>query len=210
MSNFAPTAYAFWPAGTPRPGPDDEVVEFVERPQEPTPPLEIHTPIDLEDALSRVPREARNLLSAQVLSAFTRDQIQAAVQEMDGLADRLAGDSECTTADVPDWVRLGHLDVFLKWMKGDARTCLHAPHPDRPEPLFAVAWRPGIVVCRQCPHMLKVTGKKDKTCDACGHVCTGEDGDTIRSLMLQSGLLTYMAGACRDCAPADDDNGGPT
>ena len=83
---------------------------------------------------------------------------------------------------------------------------MHAPTHRRPEPVFSAAWRPGLVVCTQCLHLLGVTGVADRTCDRCGHVCDGiEAGDPIYSGTVFVGELGYQFGTCGDCRPAVDE-----
>ncbi|MGO8772063.1 MAG: hypothetical protein ACLQIK_08385 [Mycobacterium sp.] len=109
-------------------------------------------------------------------------------------------------SSVDDWLRLGLLDTFLTWVSGNARVCLHAPDFRRPEPVWAAAWKPGLVVCPRCTRQLKVFGDADAACDRCGRVTLGvEHDDGIYTLSVMLGALTYQAGACRDCLPEDAD-----
>jgi hypothetical protein len=101
---------------------------------------------------------------------------------------------------VPDWMRLGSLDTFLHWVAGEARVCMHAPDPRRPEPVFAAAWKPGLVTCGRCAFLLKAVGDDDRRCDCCGHLCAGVDaGDPICTTTVWLGALAYQAGVCGDC-----------
>jgi hypothetical protein len=114
--------------------------------------------------------------------------------------------TETAHADVPDWVRLPMLETYLGWCAGKARTCLHSPAPDRPEPVFATAWQPGLVVCSRCVQLtvLRPGSRRDRTCDRCGRVVAGiEHGDGIFAGRLQYGPLLYAWGACSDCLPDD-------
>jgi hypothetical protein len=109
-------------------------------------------------------------------------------------------------SSVDDWLRLGLLDTFLTWVSGNARVCMHAPDFRRPEPVWAAAWKPGLVVCTRCIRLLKVFGHADATCDRCGRVTDGvEANDPIYTLSVLLGGLTYQVGACRDCLPEDAD-----
>ena len=108
--------------------------------------------------------------------------------------------------DMAEWVRLPLLDTWVRWCTGRGRTCLHEPHPDRPEPVFAAAWRPGLVACARCPHLIQLRrgSAKDRTCDRCGRVTTGpERGDGIHPGRVQLGPLLFAYGCCGDCRPAD-------
>ncbi len=103
-------------------------------------------------------------------------------------------------AAVAGWLRLGAVDALRAFLEGTARTCLHNPSPTRFEPIFAAAWKPGLVVCQQCTVLFKAHGEADRRCDGCGHVCAGPDhGDGIRATNLCVGALTYTAGVCVDC-----------
>lgn len=108
-------------------------------------------------------------------------------------------------SDVPGWVRLGALTTLAGWLTGRASTCLHAPHPTRPQPLAAAAWKPGLIVCGRCTHLLTLPRRStaDRTCDGCGHVVTGvEHHDGIRPTLIVVGALSYLFGTCRDCTVA--------
>ncbi|MDN5751364.1 MAG: hypothetical protein L0H64_23170, partial [Pseudonocardia sp.] len=94
------------------------------------------------------------------------------------------------------------------WAIGTADTCTHQPHPDRPQPVHAAAWRPGLIACSRCPHLLALARHdvRDRTCDGCGHQCAGPDhGDGIRPVMIAAGALSYAVGVCRDCWWGADD-----
>lgn len=143
--------------------------------------------------------ELRAALPADVLAQA--DQVLAA--QSVGLGLRIAaGDERVLCREVDDWIRLGLLDVLLQWVGGHSRTCMHAPHWRRPQPVFSCAWKPGLVVCIQCVALLKATGIADKTCDCCGHVCAGvEAGDAVWGGSVFIGELCYEFGTCADCRP---------
>ena len=62
------------------------------------------------------------------------------------------------------------------------------------------AWKPGVVVCAQCVHLLGVSGIADTICDGCGHQCKGaSEGDGITPFVTFTGSLGYQAGACDSC-----------
>lgn len=101
--------------------------------------------------------------------------------------------------EVPMWVRLGTLSAVSAWVADQARTCLHDPRADGPVPGLAAAWKPGLVVCPQCLHMLATGGGVEEyRCDGCGRISLPEDGG-VRVASLSTGALTYRFGACPDC-----------
>jgi hypothetical protein len=95
--------------------------------------------------------------------------------------------------DIPEWVRLAILSELMTFMAGAGRTCVHCDLR-RPQPMLAVAWKPGLVVCRYCYAMTKPTKAENEHCDHCG-VRT----DTFSSLVVPWGLLIWEAGICTDC-----------
>lgn len=106
--------------------------------------------------------------------------------------------------EVPEWVRLGALTAWSGWVLGQASTCAHSPHPARPQPVLAAAWKPALVVCGACSHLLKLprNSAADRRCDGCGRVTTGvENGDGIYPSMVGLGPLVFAHGTCRDCLP---------
>ncbi|MGC5329784.1 hypothetical protein [Micromonospora sp. DT62] len=140
--------------------------------------------------------------------AATRD----ALRFMTAAARHANADSAHPTAaaDVPDWVRLGLLDTLTAWADGRVSTCRHQPTPDRPQPVLAAAWKPNLLVCAACAHLLALprNSDRDRTCDACGHQCTGpEHADGIYPGMVQLGPLIYQYGTCAGCRPPTADIG---
>lgn len=134
-----------------------------------------------------------------------RDQYQAAARET-GNACRVtvarSGGTCLPGGRVPDVVLLQALDILARWCDGGIRLCLHAPHPSRPEPVATALWRPGLIVCGRCPHLLTLRpgSVADRSCDLCGHVAEGtEHGDPIYPATFQHGPLVVLFGACRDC-----------
>lgn len=108
--------------------------------------------------------------------------------------------------DVPGWIRLDMLSAYVGWVAGRARTCMHSPNAARPDPVYAAAWRPGLVVCTRCTHLLELPrgSAEDRRCDGCGRVTTGpEHGDGIRPSRVQYGPLILAFGVCGDCTPTD-------
>jgi hypothetical protein len=116
-------------------------------------------------------------------------------------AERFA---ELIPGDVPGWLRLGLIDAWLGFYDGTASTCLHNPDPHQATAVAAAAWRPGVIVCgrRECydrllgfPH----GSIRDRTCDACGHVCAGTDDDMVHTGMLAAGAFVFIFGTCAGC-----------
>lgn len=117
-----------------------------------------------------------------------------------------------TAGGTPGWLRLGLLDALTAWVDGRASTCRHNPHPSRPTPVVAAAWRADLVVCAPCAYLVALPrgSDRDRTCDACGRVCAGvEHGDGIWPGMLQLGPLVYQYGTCTGCRPAITPEPGP-
>ena len=115
-------------------------------------------------------------------------------------------------AEHPDWVRLGLISAFMGWILGRSSTCLHNPDPRYPQPIAAAAWKPGLVVCGRCAHLLAIprNSVKDRTCDGCGRVTTGpENDDGIWPNTIVHGPLVYSLGTCRDCLYWDPEKGAP-
>lgn len=140
------------------------------------------------------------------------DQMQAAVADTDALAIDVstmidARRSAVMPADVPAWVRLGMFATLAQWGSGTADTCMHNPSPARPEPVTAVAWKPGLVACPACGgHLFRLprNSDADRRCDGCGRVTRGlEHDDGIIPSTVQMGALLYTVGACSDCAWGD-------
>ncbi|MGI5127456.1 hypothetical protein ACQEVB_11660 [Pseudonocardia sp. CA-107938] len=104
----------------------------------------------------------------------------------------------------PEWLTLSIVAAFTEWAEGEAATCQHRPTVAQPEPVFAAAWMPGLIVCAQCTDRLALPAGsvRDRTCDACGHICAGPaHADPIWAKTVVAGLLVYQIGVCRDCLP---------
>lgn len=99
----------------------------------------------------------------------------------------------------PEWIRLTILETLVKWIAGKADTCPHSPTPVRPQPVIAAAWRPGLVACARCPHLLRLRpgSAKDRTCDGCGTVVF-EAGELWAATIVY-GPLSFSFGACGAC-----------
>jgi hypothetical protein len=141
------------------------------------------------------------------------DQLDSAARDIEAGVDLMcatgvaAGKKHVPAAAVPDWVRLGALDTLVCWITGGASTCMHSPVPDRPTPLYAAAWRPGLIACGACVHLLALPRGyvADRRCDGCGHLTTGVgNGDGIWPTVVALGPLSYSLGCCRDCRWYDE------
>lgn len=161
----------------------------------------------LDDLLARASPADVEALRALVPTGLL-DQADAATAEVRGLLDRvtatgdLADRFDLPSGDHPSWVRLGLTTTLASWCTGMAATCLHGPHPSRPQPVHAAAWKPNLVACGECIHLLALprNSDADRRCDGCGTVTAGPDIDGgIHQCMATVGALTYYFGACEGC-----------
>jgi hypothetical protein len=140
-----------------------------------------------------------------------RDQADAAIADAQRAAYATAGQIGATdagttkAADLPGWLRLALLAALAEFMDEAADTCAHAPTPSNPQPVMAAAWRPGLVVCLRCTHLLPLRRgcAADRTCDSCGRVCAGTPADSIYPGLLALSVLIFEYGTCRDCKPPE-------
>jgi hypothetical protein len=128
------------------------------------------------------------------------DQLDSATADAHRYAQQLIGDM-ADVGEAPGWARLGTFDALVRWMQDDSRTCMHNPEPLRPAPVYACAWKPGLIVCTECTHLLRAPNRTaDMTCDGCGYVCASiEDGEGIHRSTFIFGPLTYLMGFCGRC-----------
>jgi hypothetical protein len=162
------------------------------------------------DELFRDPHRDEMLaeINAQVPPAVA-DQRQAAARDAHRFLELEAPFlgapvEELDIARLPDWLRLDLLSTWSGWTSGTGRTCVHDPRPERPEPVFAAAWRPGLIACQRCIHLtvLRPGSKADRTCDCCGHVVAGLDqGEGISPGRLTFGPIVFGYGLCSSCTP---------
>jgi hypothetical protein len=160
----------------------------------------------LDDLLSNLTAEQVTAFRSAIPTAML-DQLDAAAADVwahmhaTGPAERIP--LALTPADHPGWLRLPLLDTFVNWIGGKAATCVHDPHPDRPQPVVAAAWRPGTIACTACEPFLfalRRGSEADRRCDGCGKVTRGPAADDgIYPVALQAGPMLYRAGVCRDC-----------
>ena len=167
--------------------------------------------VALDDLLLGTTPEVLAALYETCVPVDVRDQRDAAIRDTDLLARALAAmdgnrGHAADHRDIPEWLRLGVLDVLLRWAAGRADTCLHAPDARRGEPVHAAAWRPGLISCTPCSKFVFAQPRgsvADRTCDACGHV----DADGILCGFIQFSTVIYWYGVCDDCRweTIDDD-----
>lgn len=148
--------------------------------------------------------------------AYT-DQIGAAAAEATETVDRWSADGYAAGYYIEpgawlspsashEWTMDVWRETFEPWIAGGGRTCLHNPNIAAPQPVWAVAWRPGLVVCGECLPMLDlgVTAIEDRTCDRCGKVVAGpEHGEPIVTLSVQVDFMGMRIGACEGCSPEE-------
>jgi hypothetical protein len=135
------------------------------------------------------------------------DQVDAAsVGALRYAAEHVVGSDspaqKVRTDEIPGWIRLGAFDAVTAWANGTARTCMCSPSLDRPQPVVAAAWLPGLVTCTRCVHLFHgLSAVEELTCDGCGHVCSETElSDGIHRTAVNCGPLTYVAGVCSRCA----------
>lgn len=101
--------------------------------------------------------------------------------------------------EVPDWIRLGLLRELVGWCHARGSTCMHSPRAQAPQPVLAAAWRPGLVICMHCPHLLRANSREqDRTCDGCGWIAP-EGSRAIHPGQTQAGPFCYVYGMCQGC-----------
>lgn len=168
------------------------------------------TPTLALEALMTHPRFPE--IAAQIratLPSHLVDQADAAASDTDGVMVALTSlfggrTGAATPGQLDGWLRLGVLDTWVGFMANRAATCRHNPHPLRPQPVFAAAWKPGLVTCAACVNLFRLPpgAAADMTCDACGRICGGGDtGDPIHPSLVQFGPMVFQYGTCPDCDP---------
>lgn len=158
------------------------------------------TAIELDDFLRSLSEDDWQALKARQPTAH-KDQLETAARKARESEEKKLGHKSGWVAreSLVDWVRLGMYDALAEWFFGRAVTCVHQPTPRFPQPMFAAAWKPGLVVCERCVDLLAVTGVANKTCDGCGHVCEGPPDDGITPVTTFVGSLGYQVGVCERC-----------
>lgn len=163
--------------------------------------------VALADALaSLTPEQCRDLARVLGPSPYLDQYLAASADAADALAQTAATWPTSRAVpwrpgDLPAPIWLQLVATVVAWGAEGATVCLHNPHPRRPQPVWAAAWKPGLIVCGSCRHLLRLprNGPADRTCDLCGHVCPDEDGQRIAGVLVTYGPLTYSWGACPDC-----------
>lgn len=99
-----------------------------------------------------------------------------------------------TIADLPVWLAAKLTAQREGWRLGIARTCTHNPKPGQTA-VHMCAWRPELVACPLCAHLLNITEKDPRgaRCDCCDMVA-----DTIGGKMTIGGI-TYWFSVCEPC-----------
>lgn len=130
------------------------------------------------------------------------DQYRAAAEHtVAALTENMPSARSYRVDEVPDAVLVSILHELMQWGAGRQRTCIHRPDPARPQPVLAAAWKPGVVVCPACTHLLRLPrgSVKDRTCDLCGHVAAGPPTDPVLPVAAAYGPFVYLYGCCRGC-----------
>jgi hypothetical protein len=130
------------------------------------------------------------------------DQMTAAKTEASRLNEHAIrsgmyrGSLPIPAAQIPEWIRLGALTELYEWFHNRSATCVHHPVAGHPEPVIAGAWKPGMVVCQHCEHLLNLPSRSavNRRCDHCGTVVR-----EIYPNAFQVGPLTWRFGVCEDC-----------
>lgn len=170
------------------------------------------TALDLEAALEAATTEDWAQVAADTTPEFRArlGTARRAAREASAASIGATGSSVGRFTHAPDWLKLGALDSFVRWQRGEAALCEHRPTTAAPEPVTAAAWRPGAIVCAECVGLLRVC--VDHRCDGCG---TPDDGTTLRLIVWHESYLAYRARACPPCwaemstPPTDDATRGP-
>jgi hypothetical protein len=156
----------------------------------------------LDELLRNMTDEDLDEVRRHISPGFS-DQVTAAADQAMKYAQTASGAQPGAVPQdqIPAWIRLGALDAVLGWLDRTGRTCMHDPDPLKPSPVYAAAWRPGLVTCMECTHLLEPRGKAAFICDCCGHQCDEDAGDPIWPGMLGLGGMTFEFGCCTDCRP---------
>jgi len=165
------------------------------------------SPAELLDEMlaALTPQDAAALRTT--IPVDVRDQLDAASAEISqtvGLLGAHLGAEPIglpAWAALPAWLRLSVTATLCSFAAGTASTCMHAPHLGRAEPLHAAVWRPGLIACSRCSHLLEVHGPAAHTCDGCGRVCPPAHEDGVRLVALAVGPVLFVTGTCSDCVP---------
>jgi LSD1 subclass zinc finger protein len=158
-----------------------------------------HIP-DVWDAIAGLDdagREALGALLAEHLPPEVQERHLEAARQTHDLLQPVAGVAAVGLGDIPDSVGLRIVELLTEWACGSGiRTCVHGPHPSRPQPIVSALWRPGLIVCPRCTHMLRLPrgSVEELRCDLCTQI-----GESIHSDCVVWGALTVLYGACPGC-----------
>jgi hypothetical protein len=148
----------------------------------------LHDP-ELRPVLDKIAAGSRSKAG----SSFV-DQLHAARRDADALLDRMQ--PEATHGPAPDWMRMATTAALVSWgVFREAVTCSHQPDPARPQPVYAAAFRPGLVTCQQCIPAL-IHGTDPHHCDRCGETKT----ETCLMGSMQLGTMTWLFHICPSCS----------
>jgi hypothetical protein len=122
-----------------------------------------------------------------------KDQMQAALRDADRVRRVLAEHmgTEGREVQMPPWVCRQFETLVEMSANGKARVC---PHLTSPQPAFAAAWRPGVLVCGRCVDSIAARGIENYTCDRCGRYAS-----PISANLAARGLVSFQFGLCRSC-----------
>ena len=155
----------------------------------------------IDELLCTDPERAAAL--ANDVPTWVLDQYKAAAQQVYARIPAVAASTDSTVSSstlsqAPGWVRLNVLDTIVGWSAGHGQVCVHQPHPSRPQPVVAAAWKPGLVACGHCTHLLRIKSGSiaDRTCDGCGSV---DPHDGLYPTTVTVGPLIYSLGVCQTC-----------
>jgi hypothetical protein len=158
--------------------------------------------VGFADALKTATPAEKAVLAASIRSRAPialMDQAGAAADQvergMKALAAQRPADAAPQPGGVPDWVMVSGLETLSRYALGLGSTCMHNPDPLKPRPVYACAWRPGVVACADCaPRLFRLVGEADKRCDQCGAI-----SDRVNTALAPFGLLTFLFGLCAGC-----------
>ena len=153
--------------------------------------------VALADQLARLSHDDALAVrqAADVLAPGMLDQVDAARDEAALLVASLAAGRAPVMVEAPEWLVLLVAEAFLAYVTGLAETCPCVPSPERPAPVHAAAWRPGVIACASHgAYLFALRGEAARTCDRCGTVAAEVFTDAI-----VAGPVTFQVGLCPDC-----------
>lgn len=129
-----------------------------------------------------------------------RDQVNAATRDQERVQLLVADYMGAERQVVPPSPRLrARMFRLLADMDQDVvRPCPHLAHP---RPAFTFLWLDRVVcgACLGAWDLPPLEGDPDRTCDLCGHVCSGPPGDPIYPSSVQCGPILVFYGGCQRC-----------